>query len=327
MIRQDRMREFAARFALMLVVYAGFATREPSYYHVAGIASLLDGAFLTGVIALGVGLTMVAGEMDLSVGSMAALAGVLSIKLETFGVLPALVASTALAALVGAAQGWFIARLRINSLIFTVGTLIAFRGFALLLAGEQTVNIPIADLDATDFLSAHWLFLSPLGGLLIVVALLIFGLTTFTSWGREIYAIGGGRTEARAAGVSVRRPLVLAFAMSAGLAGLAGAVMSLQSDSATPLGYDAVLLDAVTVCLIGGVALRGGRGSVVGIMIGLFTLRFLVSGIASLGAPFWAQSLASGVLLISLILAEGGYAFLRRRRSFAGVGGLRGGMS
>ncbi|MQT14732.1 ABC transporter permease [Segnochrobactrum spirostomi] len=317
MNRLDPRRDLAVRFAFMLLVYAAFALKLPAYYSVAGIASLLDGAFLTGIIALGVGLTMIAGEMDLSVGSMAALAGIVSIKLAAIGIIPAICLTALLAALVGALQGWCIAWLRINSLIFTVGTLIAFRGLALLLSGEQTANIPLDELESIDFLDVHWGFLSPLSLTLFAVALLLGLLATTTIWCREIFAIGGGRAEARAAGVPTRRPIVLAFALSGGLAGLAGAFLSLEAGSATPLGYEAVLLDAVTACLIGGVALQGGRGSVLGILVGLFTLRFLVSGIASLGAPFWAQSLASGALLITLILAEGGYSAWARRRAFS----------
>jgi ribose transport system permease protein len=317
MNRFNPRRDLAARLAMMIAIYAIFAARLPSYYTIPGVASLLDGAFLTGVIALGVGLTMIAGEMDLSVGSMAALAGIISIKLAPLGILPAIVVTTALAAVVGAAQGWCIAWLRINSLIFTVGALIAFRGLALLISNEQTANISLDQLDATDFLSVHWFFVSPLSLILLIAALVISVFCSRTLWGREIFSIGGGRAEARAAGVPMGRPLIIAFALSAALAALAGAVLSLQAGSATPLGFDAVLLDAVTACLIGGVALRGGRGSVLGIIIGLFTLRFLVSGIASLGAPFWAQSLASGALLIALILVEGGYYAFARRRAFA----------
>ena len=311
----DPRRDLGARLVMMAVVYSIFASLLPSYYTIAGIASLLDGAFLTGVIALGVGLTMIVGEMDLSVGSMAALAGIISVELAPLGILPAIILTTVLAGIVGALQGWCIAWLRINSLIFAVGTLIAFRGLALLAANEQTADLPIDQLDATDFLSVHWLFLSPLSLTLLIAVVIMGFLSARTLWGREMLAIGGGRAEARAAGVPVRRPLVLAFALSAALAGLAGAVLSLQAGSATPLGFDAVLLDAVTACLVGGVSLRGGRGSVLGIMIGVFTLRFLISGIAGLGAPFWAQSLASGALLIGIILVEGGYSTLARRRA------------
>ena len=103
--------------------------------------------------------------------------------------------------------------------------------------------------------------------------------------------------ESRAAGVPQKRPVVIAFTASAGFAALAGGLISIRSGSASPLGFEAVLLETVAACLIGGVALDGGRGGFLGILIGLLTLRLVISGIASLGAPFWAQNLAAGLLL------------------------------
>ena len=103
---------------------------------------------------------------------------------------------------------------------------------------------------------------------------------------------------------SMMRPMVIGFGLSGGLAGLAGILLSIRSGSATPLGYQSLLLKSVTACLIGGIALRGGRGSIAGIAVGLFTLRFLVAGAAGLGAPFWMQGLATGALLILVMVVE-----------------------
>jgi ribose transport system permease protein len=144
----------------------------------------------------------------------------------------------------------------------------------------------------------------------------------YTMWGREIFAIGGGRAEARAAGVPIVRPMVISFALSATLAGLAGAVSSVRLASATPLGFDTLLLSAVTACLIGGIALEGGRGTVLGILIGLFTMRFLVGGVASLGAPYWLQSLAIGALLIFVLVVQLGATILRERTAHSELAAL-----
>jgi ribose transport system permease protein len=158
---------------------------------------------------------------------------------------------------------------------------------------------------------------------LLVVFVLVGVFLAFTRWGREIYAIGGGRNEARAAGVPLLRPLVIAFTLSGALAGLGGALLSMRSGSASPLGFDTVLLAAVTTCLIGGIALAGGRGNIVGIAIGLFTLRFFITGVASLGAPYWAQNLATGGLLILVIAVQVVPALLRNggARSRQGLAG------
>jgi len=149
----------------------------------------------------------------------------------------------------------------INSLVFTIGTLIGLRGFALIISNENSVTIPIPRLGETDFLGAKYLgLLSPLAMLMFVVFLVAHLFLRYTLWGREIFAIGGGRAEARAAGVSIMRPMVISFALSATLAGLAGAVLSVRLGSATPLGFDTLLLSAVTACLIGGIALEAARG-------------------------------------------------------------------
>ena len=131
----------------------------------------------------------------------------------------------------------------------------------------------------------------------MIVVFIVVGLfLRYTRWGREIYAIGGGRNEARAAGVPVLRPMIIAFTCSGALAGLGGALLSIRLGSATPLGFDSLLLSAATTCLMGGIALEGGIGNVIGIAIGLFTLRFLVTGMAALGAPYYVQNLAVGAL-------------------------------
>jgi len=306
-----------ARLALMLGVYLIFASRIPSYYSAPGVAALLDGAVLAGIIAIGVGLTMIAGEMDLSVGSMAAFAGILSIKFYTFGMIPAFLMVIAVCAVLGAIQGYCIYKLNISSMVFTIGTLIALRGLTLVVSGEKTALIPFEDIAQTDILSAKFLVFSIPSAILLLMVLAADFFSRRMLWGREIFAIGGGRSEARAAGVSLKRPIVLIFALSAALAGLAGALLSVRTGSASPLGFEAVLLEAVTACLIGGIALSGGRGSILGILIGLFTIRFLVSGIAALGAPFWMQSLATGALLIFVIIAEAGIRYILRRRRFA----------
>ncbi|MCV3768870.1 ABC transporter permease [Rhizobium sp. TRM95796] len=301
----------------MALVYCIFATRIPSYYSAPGVAALLDGAVLAGIIAIGVGLTMIAGEMDLSVGSMAAFAGILSIKFFAFGVTPAFIMVIVICAAIGAVQGYCIYKLNINSMVFTIGTLIALRGLTLVMSDEKTALVPFENIAETDFLSAKYLIFSVPSFVLLALFLIIDLFARRTLFGREIFAIGGGRSEARAAGVSMRRPMVLIFAMSAALAGLAGSLISIKNGSASPLGFEAVLLEAVTACLIGGIALSGGRGSILGILIGLFTIRFLVSGIAALGAPFWMQSLATGALMIFVIISEALIRYVLWRRRFA----------
>jgi ribose/xylose/arabinose/galactoside ABC-type transport system permease subunit len=322
---RETFNDLAIRAVFMVAVYVVFATMLPSYHTLRGAAALLDGAVLIGLTALGIGITMIAGEFDLSVGSLAAVIGVFTVNLIVAGmsIVPAIAIGVLAAAVFGALQGFVIALTGINSLVFTIGTLIGLRGFALIISNENSVTVPIPRLGETDFLAERFVgLLSPLSILMFAVFLVAHLFLRYTMWGREIFAIGGGRAEARAAGVSIMRPMVISFALSATLAGLAGAVSSVRLASATPLGFDTLLLSAVTACLIGGIALEGGKGAVLGILIGLFTMRFLVGGVASLGAPYWLQSLAIGALLIFVLVVQLGATALRERVAHSGLAEL-----
>lgn len=318
MNRKEQFLDLTLRAAFMVAIYIAFAIALPSYHTVAGVAAIMDGAVLIGLTALGIGITMLAAEFDLSVGSLAAVVGVLTINMVIggMGMVPAMFIAVAVAALFGAAQGLVIALTGINSLVFTIGTLIGLRGLALIISNENSVTVPIPRLIETDFLAVRILgVFSPMSITMFVVFIAVGLFLRYTVWGREIFAIGGGRAEARAAGVSIVRPMVIAFALSATLAGLAGAMSSVRLGSATPLGFDTLLLSAVTACLIGGIALEGGRGTVIGVLIGLFTMRFLVGGVASLGAPYWLQSLAIGALLVLVIVVQMTINIFRERAS------------
>jgi ribose transport system permease protein len=314
--RRDARIDLAVRAAFMAVIYLVFALQLPNYHTSNGIAALLDGAVLIGIVSVGVGVTMIAGEFDLSVGSLAALTGVISLEIIGIGVLPALVVGVLFAAAVGVIQGLLIGVLGINSLVFTIGTLIGLRGLAMVVAHEQTITMPIEQLPDVDILTQHFLrVFSPISVGMIVVFVAVGMFLKYTLWGREIYAIGGGRNEARAAGVPLLRPMMIAFTLSGALAGLGGALLSIRLGSATPLGFDSLLLSAATTCLMGGIALEGGIGNVIGIAIGLFTLRFLVTGMAALGAPYYVQNLAVGALLILVVVVQLILTRLRRRQA------------
>jgi ribose/xylose/arabinose/galactoside ABC-type transport system permease subunit len=296
--------DLLSRVALALAVYAFFAATDSQYRAFAQLYPLLNGFALVGLVALGLGVTMIAGELDLSVGSMAAVAGIIAVYASDWGVVPCLVVAVAAAAAFGAAQGFAIALLRINSLVFTIGTLIALRGFAFVISHEQSVLVNLDNLSISDSITRKlWIF-SPFSLITITAFVVIGGFMAYTRSGRQIYAIGGGRSEALGAGVSSFRPIVVVFTISAGLAGLAGSLASLQSGAAQPGAFDSLLLGGVTAALVGGVSLYGGKGSFVGVAVGVLTLRFLVLGISSRGWPFYVESLATGALLLAVLLVE-----------------------
>jgi len=291
------------RIALAVLVFLFFALTTGGYASSGNIYAILESCALVGIVAAGLGVTMLAGELDLSVGSIAACAGIVAVQMSGSGVVVAVAAATIAGVAFGVVQGALIARLNISSLVFTLGTFIALRGVAYVLSHEQTVTMDLSNLAITTALRERFVIFSPFSLTMIALVVAVGYVLRYTRIGREIYAIGGARKESRAAGISPSKPLILAFALSAGLAALAGSLSSLRSGSATPSGHETLLVAAVTAALIGGISLYGGRGSMSGIFVGVLTLQFLLSGLTLHGAAFWAASLATGaVLLVFLVL-------------------------
>ncbi|MGI5518034.1 ABC transporter permease [Streptomyces sp. CA-106131] len=304
-------REYGLPLVVLLVTWVSMAVTTPTFRGESSVYSVLEGFPLLGLVGLGLAVTIIAGELDFSVGSMAALAGVVAVKAASGGLVTALVVAVALGAAIGAVQGAVIARLRISSLVVTVGTLILLRGLAYLLSHNAPTQL--TDFAVSDSLLPRYGIFS----LSSLVALVIFGLMgcflAFTRYGREIYAIGGARREAQAAGVPTVRPMVTTFAISAACASLAGALASVKGGSAAPANYAEVLLVGSAAALIGGISLYGGRGTVLHVALGVATLSAISSGLAAHGSNDAVTQLVTGALLVAVVAIEFSVMGLTRR--------------
>jgi ribose/xylose/arabinose/galactoside ABC-type transport system permease subunit len=234
------------------------------------------------------------------------MAGIIAVENAGHGLVATVLIATAVCAAVGATQGFLIAKLGINSLVFTVGTLILIRGITYLLSGGPNGQAPVSleDFAVSDALLArHWVFsVSSIVALCVFAAIGVF--LAITRYGREIYAIGGARPEALAAGLTTTRPLSLAFAVSGGCAGLAGALASLRGGAAAPESYEELLLAGVAGAALGGVSLWGGRGTVINVLIGVLVLSVVTASLAVRGAQGSTVQLITGALLLGVIALE-----------------------
>jgi ribose transport system permease protein len=298
-------RALAGRAVLVLAIFCIFAATIGGFATSADLYSILQAAVPIGLAALGIGTTILAGELDLSVGAVATCVGIVSVKIFAVGMVPDIVLCTLIGVAYGLLQGTLIAILRISSIVFTLGTLIALGGLAYAMSGQgSVVTLTVPQLINAASIGNHvWIF-SPASLVLIGALILLTIVLGYTRIGREVYAIGGARVESRAAGVPEMRPIVLAFAISGGLAALAGTLASLQAGSGSADAFDTLLFTAVTAALIGGVSLYGGRGSAIGIFLGVLTLQFLLAALALVSAPFWASDFATGALLLAFLVIE-----------------------
>ena len=253
-----------------------------------------------GLLALAVGLSMLAGEFDLSTIGMYGLGGMLAVKFgvesPVLGVLVAIGAGV----LVGLLQGTIIARLGISSVPVTLGGYIALLGLTNVVSGGDSV--------AYDNLGAGvWLeqqigqFFSPRSLIAIGAFLFVAALLYWTRIGRDLRAVGGDRRSARAAGVRTDLVLVLTFVASASIAALGGALLSYSIASAKPDPGTLPLVFAVTAVLLGGVTLAGGRGPILGIAAGAISLSLLQELFAIQATPAYVSQLVLGGLLVLVV--------------------------
>jgi ribose/xylose/arabinose/galactoside ABC-type transport system permease subunit len=235
---------------------------------------------------------------------MAAVAGILAVKMAGLGLIPAILLAAIIAGLFGVVQGACIAYLKINSIVFTIGTLFALRGVANLLTDSKSVLLPLDKLDQSEELIERiWVF-CPYVFITLAVVLVIGVGMAISKWGREIYSIGGARAESVAAGVPQVRPLVIAFGISGFTAGLGGALSAVVAGSGAAEAYSSVLLQAVTAVLIGGIGLYGGRGTIFNVVIGCLILESFLAGLIDQGATSEVQQLATGGLLLLVVAVE-----------------------
>lgn len=304
-------------FAILLAitVYTFFAITEPLFFtHRTGFA-IFERFAVLGLVGLALTLCIIAGEIDLSIGSNAALAAVITVRFtDDWGAVNALLVALAVSTSIGAIQGYFIAYLRIRAIVLTVGTLMLLRGVALFAAEEKTVML--TDFRIPDFISTKMLgYFSPASLLVIAMFVLVGLFMTYTRYGREIYAIGGARKEALASGIPLQRPMIIVFAISGFCAGLGGVIIGLRSGTAQALGLQYLLLAGTVAAFIGGVSILGGKGGVIGAAIGTLTVNFLNTGLVFNVTPAFMVQLYLGILLLVVIMFQtGSRVFDERQR-------------
>ncbi len=305
------LRRLGALAALLAVIAVG-AWRNPEFLSAENLLNILRQNAVLGLLSVGMTVVIIAGGIDLSVGSILAFTSVLAVKLAGYGLATAIVVPTAVGFLIGFGNGLIVARLRIAPFIATLATLLALRGLTIAVFGEETVPLTAGRAAFVAF-GRSTLFGVPIQ-VPIVAAAFAAGLLLlrYTGFGRNVYAIGGSEDSARLLGVRVERTKTLVYALSGGLAGLAGVLFAARI-SAGITNYGLGLeLDAITAVALGGTLLTGGVGGVGGTLIGVLLVGSLFN-LFNLDATLstFLQKVVRGLLLIVVVVLQG---TLSRRR-------------
>ncbi|WP_396910695.1 ABC transporter permease [Mycolicibacterium sp.] len=311
-------RTHATQLSVAIVMTLGVLIASRGAFGIQEAAlSVLNGLSLVGLLALGISVTMIAGELDLSAASVATLAGIVCIKSESLGVFGSTVVVLGVGVAIGLIQGVIIAKTRINSMVLTVATLNILLGVCYVVTGGSPVAL--TNYTLSDPLLIRYGGLLTIPAMIAIAAFLLIGVFLRNGrWGREIYAIGGARKESMAAGVSSSRPIIQAFGISGAAAGLAGGLVSLQAGSAGPTSFGALLLTAVAAALVGGISIYGGRGDALNVFLGVATISILTAWLANRGTADSLTQLVTGVLLFVVVAIE--FLKARRGRSLAFAG-------
>ncbi len=294
-----------------LCIILAFLT--PWFLTLENILNILRNASMQGIIAMGMTLVIIAGEIDLSVGSAVAFSGCLSAWMtkalkassldcgEAGNVVVAFLIPVIVGVAIGAATGWMRMRFGVPTFIITLASLTILKGAAQLI----TNGFPISSFPGWfNFLGGGYIFGEiPFPALIfIIVFLAVSFVTKYTEFGRSVYAVGGNLEAARLSGIRVTRVKVAVMALVSGLAAVAGVMQASQimSGSAnTATGWE---LDVIASVIIGGTSLSGGSGKVWGTFVGILFLGVLVNGMTLLNINEYWQYVVRGFLILTAVL-------------------------
>lgn len=295
----------AGPIILLALLFASLAVLVPDFMGVRNLKGLILSVSLVGMIAATMMFVLALREVDLSVGSIVALAGVLCAEVITSSgsVWLGIGAGLAAGALVGLFNGVVIARFKVNSLIATLATMEIVRGLAFLASGGEAVSISREQfyvLGSGTFLGVGfpvWITILCLGLLGVVLNATVFG--------KNVLAIGGNPEAARLAGVPVDRVRIIVFSLQGLVAGLAGIVLAARITSGQPNTSQGLELAVISACVLGGVSLSGGVASIFGVIVGVLIMGAAQNALNLLDVPtFYQYVVRGGILLLAVIVDQ-----------------------
>jgi len=297
------LQQQGALVMLVVVCIAGFVRYE-AFLTPENLVNVVRQNSVIGLLALGMTFVILTGGIDLSVGALLAVAGVIAANLAERGLVIALIAAVAATTVLGLINGLVIAKARIQPFIVTLAMMIAARGLALAATGEQSVRIAGEDFTwlgrglIGDFL--------PVPILILIVAFAVGWLVlNHTRFGRNVFAVGDNDEAARLMGMNINRVTIAVYAISGAVAGLAGVILASRLGAGQPVAGTGYELDAIAAVVIGGTLLTGGQGSVVSTLVGVLLLGviFNLFNLEGTISPWW-QLVLRGVILLFVVVAQ-----------------------
>lgn len=285
----------------IIVVFIVFNVMNANFFTVTNIINIMVAASLVGLVAVGHTYLIIAGQNDLSSGSLAALSGVVAALLVSYG-LPfgvSVIITIAVAALIGVFNAWMVNKIKLEAFIATLVTQSVVRGFAYILCDGKPISIN----NQTFLLLGKLRILNiPVSVWVTIVVIAIFGfILKRTKFGRSVYAIGGNQDAARLAGLNPQRIKTICYTMMGVLCGIGGIIFAGRMNSGQPAACVNLEFDSITAVILGGVSFTGGVGSMGGTILGIILIQAFNMGLTMVNIPsFWQYVARGGLLLFAL---------------------------
>ena len=294
--------------ALVISIFALLTDSPEQYLSFRNFRIVLSQTVIVALGAIGMTIVIISGGIDLSVGSVIALSSVVTALVVQGAWSPiwAILAGLLCGAAIGTVNGLVVTRLRVVPFIATLGMLGVARGLAKWLAEEQTVNIPDTWINhlAVTFPRPAWLLVAP--GIWVAVALAVFMALVLrrTVFGRRVFTLGSNEAAARACGIATDRLKIWIYSVAGLFFGLAGVAQMSRLRLGDPTVAIGAELDIIAAVVIGGGSLSGGRGSILGSMIGGLIMSFLRNGCQQMGWPQYIQEIIIGVIIVLAVALD-----------------------
>ena len=288
----------------ILVVFAMFTGLNENFLSSTNVINILVASSLVGLVAIGHTYIIIAGQNDLSPGSLVAFSGVLAALLVSRGanIFLAFAITILAGALVGVFNAFMVNRIKLQAFIATLVTQSIVRGFAYILCGGKP--IAISDKSFISIGKVRLLEL-PFSVWLMIIAFVVFGfILAKTKFGRSIYAIGGNQDAARLAGLNPHRMVLSTFVMMGIMCAIGGIVFAARMNSGQPAANVNLEFDAITAVILGGVSFAGGVGTMGGTILGVFLIQAFNTGLTMVNVPSFWQFVAKGALLLFALTSD-----------------------
>lgn len=293
-------------FIGLIVIVLIFSILEPGFLSVNNLLNVLRQVSFNALIAFGMTFVILTGGIDLSVGSILALTGAVSAGLIASGIDPilAMLAGLLLGAILGAVNGVIIAKGKVAPFIATLATMTIYRGLTLVYTEGRPIS-GLGDNVAFQMLGKGYFLGIPIP---VVTMLISFGILYFilkkTTFGRRVYAVGGNEEASILSGINTDRIKIYVYSLTGLLSALAALMLTSRLNSAQPTAGEMFELDAIAAVVLGGTSLTGGRGWIVGTLIGALIIGVLNNGLNIIGVTSFFQQVVKGAVILLAVLLD-----------------------